>query len=90
MYKYNAVNVSICSCPFQAHRRLKSESLQKDVDLANTFEPTNMSLPRSIYDMMVKAMHLPFQWIETSSCVGPFFWSTLTEVEGKPRFRKYK
>jgi hypothetical protein len=63
-------------------------SLQKNVDLPDTFEPTNLSLPKGLYKMMVETMHLPHHWIETSSCVGPFFWSTMTEVDGRPHFRK--
>lgn len=46
-----------------------------------------MSLPKEVYEMMIDKMHLPFYWIETSSCVGPFFWSTVTELDGTPRFR---
>jgi hypothetical protein len=86
--KYDADDVGPRPVLLRAHE-LKLGSLQKNVDLANTFEPTNMSLPKEVYEMMIDKRHLPFHWIETSSCVGPFFWSTVTELDGTPRFRTY-
>lgn len=70
MHKYDADDVDPRPVLLRAHE-LKLESLQKNVDLASTFEPKNMSLPKEVYEMMIDNMHLPFHWIETSSVSAP-------------------
>ncbi|KAL5092937.1 hypothetical protein Trisim1_000666 [Trichoderma cf. simile WF8] len=51
--------------------------LQIDAQHSDTFAPRCISLPRENYSAMVQALHLPQMAIETSSVVGPFFWSTV-------------
>ncbi|KAF3073740.1 hypothetical protein CFAM422_004489 [Trichoderma lentiforme] len=51
--------------------------LQVDAQHSDTFAPRCISLPRENYSAMVQALHLPQMAIETSSVVGPFFWSTV-------------
>ena len=62
---------------------LIKNSLQKEVRQTDTFESNVLSLPKKIYEKMVKSMRLPLSWIETSSCVGPVFWSGVELVDGK-------
>jgi hypothetical protein len=62
---------------------LTGSSLQKEVKHPDTFEAHTLSLPKKQYESMVKSLKLPLSWIETSSCVGPVFWSGTTLVEGK-------
>jgi hypothetical protein len=58
-------------------------SLQKEVRQPDTFDSDVLSLPKEQYQSMVKSIKLPLSWIETSSCVGPVFWSGITSIDGK-------
>ncbi|KAH8602347.1 hypothetical protein B0O99DRAFT_606296 [Bisporella sp. PMI_857] len=48
--------------------------LQRNVVDRETFEPKRLSMQKGTYQKIIREMHLPFSWIETSSAVGPFFW----------------
>lgn len=58
-------------------------SLQKEVKHPDTFESHTLSLPKKQYENMVKSIKLPLSWIETSSCVGPVFWSGIILIDEK-------
>ncbi|PQE26113.1 Mg2+ transporter -like Zinc transport protein [Rutstroemia sp. NJR-2017a BBW] len=53
----------------------------RDID---TFEPKVLSLPKGFHQKLVEGMGLPYSWIETSSTVGPFYWSSIEENGGDP------
>jgi hypothetical protein len=63
--------------------RWPRDSLQEEVKQPDTFESNVLSLPKKIYSSMVKSMKLPLSWIETSSCVGPVFWSGTAWIDGQ-------
>lgn len=50
--------------------------------------PKVISLPKNAYASMVKVMKLPYRGIETTSVVGPFFWSSLDHNKQDPHLRK--
>ncbi|KAK4198187.1 hypothetical protein QBC40DRAFT_284259 [Triangularia verruculosa] len=51
--------------------------LQQNAKHPETFTPSYISLSHSNYTLMVRALKLPFRGIESTSVVGPFFWSSL-------------
>ncbi|KAL7931769.1 hypothetical protein V8C35DRAFT_309481 [Trichoderma chlorosporum] len=51
--------------------------LQEDASHKDTFLPKHISMSIKNYSAMIEALHLPRMAIETSSVVGPFFWSAL-------------
>ena len=61
--------------------------IQKGAKHPDTFESHTLSLPKEQYERMVKSFKLPLSWIETSSCVGPVFWSGIAKIEGKNYLR---
>ena len=67
---------------------LISLSLQENASHQDTFEPKTLSVPKEFYEKIVASMHLPLSWIETSSAVGPFFWSGLEQNGGNTYLRK--
>ena len=73
---------------FRMQKLMTCDSLQKNVKHPDTFESHTLSLPKRQYESMVKSMKLPLSWIETSSCVGPVFWSATTMIDGKQYLRK--
>jgi hypothetical protein len=53
-----------------------------------TFTPKHISLPKDKYASMVQAFKLPLKGIETTSVVGPFFWSAFDGTKKDPYLRK--
>lgn len=56
-------------------------SVQVHARQSQTFAPKHISLAKDDYKSMVRAFKLPLKAIETTSVVGPFFWSALTGDE---------
>ncbi|KAF1731831.1 hypothetical protein CRV24_008021 [Beauveria bassiana] len=50
----------------------------------DTFMPKVLSLPKDVYEQMVRVLRLPFRGIETTSVVGPFFWSSYDHDDADP------
>ncbi|OAA73871.1 Mg2+ transporter protein, CorA-like/Zinc transport protein ZntB [Cordyceps fumosorosea ARSEF 2679] len=58
--------------------------VQTDAQDKDTFMPKVLSLPKDAYEKMVRALRLPFRGIETTSVVGPFFWSSSDHDDADP------
>lgn len=65
----------------------EGRSVQKNAKDKDTFMPKVLSLPKDSYENMVRALHLPFRGVETSSVVGPFFWCALDQDDDNPHLR---
>lgn len=50
--------------------------------------PKVISLPKDAYANMVRVLKLPYRAIETTSVVGPFFWSAFDQDDDEPHLRK--
>lgn len=61
--------------------------LQQNAKQAETFAPHVISLLPEAYKKMVIAMNLPYRAIESTSCVGPFFWSAWDQDEESPHLQ---
>lgn len=61
--------------------------MQKNAKDKDTFMPKVISLSKDSYETMVRALKLPFRGIETSSVVGPFFWSAYDQDDDDPHLR---
>ncbi|EGX97118.1 hypothetical protein CCM_01777 [Cordyceps militaris CM01] len=61
--------------------RLVVQTEAKDKD---TFMPKVLSLPKDVYEQMVRVLRLPFRGIETTSVVGPFFWTSYDHDDADP------
>lgn len=61
--------------------------VQKNAKDKDTFMPKVISLPKDSYAAMVREMKLPFRGIETTSVVGPFFWSSFDQDDDDPHLR---
>ena len=59
-----------------------------DASHPDTFSPEVVSLPKDLYESMVRAMRLPPKGIETTAVVGPFFWSAFDDDDGDPHLRE--
>lgn len=70
-------------------RRLTTPSVQKNAKDKDTFTPKVISLPKDSYEDMVRALKLPFRGIETTSVVGPFFWSSFDQDDDDPHLRAF-
>jgi hypothetical protein len=62
-------------------------SLQQNAKHPETFTPHVISLRPEMYKNMVEAMNLPYRGIESTSVVGPFFWSAWDQDEENPHLR---
>lgn len=62
-------------------------SLQQNARHPETFTAHSISLNPEMYIEMMKAFYLPYAAIESTSCVGPFLWSTLDQDDDNPRLR---
>ena len=62
-------------------------SPQKNARHPETFAPLVHSMKPEDYSDMVHAMHLPTRAIESSSCVGPFFWAGMSTDKQNPCLR---
>jgi hypothetical protein len=68
--------------------KLTIPRLQKNCENSETFTPHYISLKPHVYKSMVTAFNLPYRAIESSSCVGPFFWAAWDQDESTPHLRK--
>jgi len=59
-------------------------SLQTNADKADTFSPRHISLKPEAYEEMLRTWALPLKAIESTSAVGPFFWSVLDRDSDHP------
>jgi hypothetical protein len=62
-------------------------SLQQDAKHPETFSPHVLSLEPEMYSTMIHALHLPMRAIESSSCVGPFFWAAIDQNDENTHLR---
>ena len=66
--------------------------IQKNAKHPETFSPQYISLSHDHYEAMVRGMKLPYRAIESTSAVGPFFWSSFNRDDNDPHllivFRK--
>jgi hypothetical protein len=69
---------------------LSISSLQGNAREIDTFEPKVLSLPEGFHQKLIEGMRLPYSWIETSSTVGPFYWSSIEANGGDPCLRKHQ
>ncbi|KAF5130063.1 hypothetical protein E5D57_006398 [Metarhizium anisopliae] len=60
---------------------------RKNAKDKDTFTPKVISLPKDSYEDMVRALKLPFRGIETTSVVGPFFWSSFDQDDDDPHLQ---
>ena len=63
--------------------------LQQNAKHPETFTPNYMSLTHTAYESMVRHLRLPYRGIETTSVVGPFFWSALDPDDDDPHLRMH-
>lgn len=61
--------------------------VQKNAKDKDTFMPKVLSLPKDSYASMVRLMKLPYRGIETTSVVGPFFWSSFDQDDDDPHLQ---
>ncbi|KAF5232402.1 hypothetical protein FANTH_13021 [Fusarium anthophilum] len=61
--------------------------VQKNAKHPDTFLPKVISLPPDRYSSMVRTLNLPYRGIETTSVVGPFFWSAHDQDEDEPHLQ---
>ncbi|ODA80038.1 hypothetical protein RJ55_02996 [Drechmeria coniospora] len=61
--------------------------VQKNAKDKDTFMPKVISLPKDSYESMTRVLKLPFRAIETSSVVGPFFWSAYDQDDDDPHLQ---
>ncbi|KAJ3473033.1 hypothetical protein NLG97_g10556 [Lecanicillium saksenae] len=61
--------------------------VQTDAKDKDTFMPKVLSLPKESYEQMVRVLRLPFRGIETTSVVGPFFWTSYDHDDADPHLR---
>ena len=65
----------------------KPHSLQQNAKHPDTFAPHVISLEPSVYKAMVVAFNLPYRSIESTTAVGPFFWTAWDQDEATPHLR---
>ncbi|TQW10350.1 Magnesium transport protein CorA, transmembrane region [Cordyceps javanica] len=58
--------------------------VQTEAQDKDTFMPKVLSLPKDAYEQMVRVLRLPFRGIETTSVVGPFFWTSYDHDDVDP------
>lgn len=63
--------------------------LQQNASHPDTFTPHYLSFEHLEYISMVNALHLPYRLIESTSCVGPFFWAAWDQDEENPHLRRF-
>ncbi|CAK7271827.1 hypothetical protein SEPCBS119000_004805 [Sporothrix epigloea] len=61
--------------------------LQLNASDPETFTTKHISYAHADYIDMVRKLRLPFQGIEGSSCVGPFFWAALDQDDNNPNMQ---
>ncbi|KAI1156598.1 hypothetical protein F4825DRAFT_403341 [Nemania diffusa] len=61
--------------------------VQPDVQAPETFVSDVVSLELNKYESLIRKMDLPFQGLEASTAVGPFFWWSLDEESANPKLR---
>lgn len=68
---------------------LTARSLQLNASHPETFSHHVISLRPGHYKSMVRTMNLPFRGIESTSCVGPFFWCAYDQDSENPHLRTF-
>jgi len=63
-------------------------SLQKNANHFDAFKPFVVTMKLDTYESIIEAFNLPSRSIESLSCVGTLFWSSLEEVNGRPYLRR--
>ena len=83
--------LSVLLCPLSIYTNgiLTFYRVQQKVKNPDTFSPNVISLPHHRYKKMVDALRLPYRGIETTSAVGPVFWSAFDQDEETPHLRKF-
>ncbi|CAM1505370.1 Fc.00g110070.m01.CDS01 [Cosmosporella sp. VM-42] len=61
--------------------------IQKNAQDKDTFMPKVISLSKDAYESMVRELRLPFRAIESTSVVGPFFWSAFDQDDEDPHLQ---
>ncbi|KAI3329532.1 hypothetical protein F4824DRAFT_516836 [Ustulina deusta] len=61
--------------------------VQSEVHKPETFAPDVVSLEVSQYESLIRKMQLPFQGLEASTAVGPFFWWSLDMESENPKLQ---
>ncbi|KAE8444945.1 hypothetical protein EG329_014072 [Mollisiaceae sp. DMI_Dod_QoI] len=61
--------------------------LQQNAQDAETFTPRVLSLRPEPYRRMIQAFHLSMRAIESTSCVGPFFWAAIDQDDENPHLQ---
>ncbi|KAI9162756.1 Mg2+ transporter protein, CorA-like/Zinc transport protein ZntB [Paramyrothecium foliicola] len=61
--------------------------MQHNANHADTFRPNCISLPTSCYEDMFDVFRLPKSSVETSSAVGPVFWSSFDHDDDDPHLQ---
>ncbi|KAH8815605.1 hypothetical protein F5884DRAFT_772905 [Xylogone sp. PMI_703] len=61
--------------------------LQQNAQHPETFTPHVISLKPEMYKSMVEIMNLPYRGIESTSVVGPFFWSAYDQDDENPHLQ---
>lgn len=64
-------------------------SVQPELSEPETFAPNVVSLDVEKYESLVRKFQLPFQSLEASTAVGPFFWWCLDTESANPKLRKH-
>lgn len=83
----HSIDVSVTDSEEITVTKLTTRSLQLNAKHPETFSHHTLSLKPRHYKSMVTAMNLPFRGIETTSCVGPFFWCAYDQDEVNPHLR---
>ncbi|RFU33233.1 hypothetical protein B7463_g3112, partial [Scytalidium lignicola] len=61
--------------------------LQQNAQHPETFTPHVISMKPEMYKSMVETMNLPYRAIESTSAVGPFFWSAYDQDDENPHIQ---
>ncbi|KAG9236685.1 hypothetical protein BJ875DRAFT_371599 [Amylocarpus encephaloides] len=61
--------------------------LQKDAKHPDTFSPQHISFTSQQYKSMIEVLNLPYRSIESTTCVGPFFWAAWDQNEEDPHLQ---
>lgn len=72
----------------ETDRGYDARSVQMNAKQNETFTPKHISLPKDKYESMMLAFNLPLKAVETTSVVGPFFWSALAGDRESPYLRE--
>jgi hypothetical protein len=77
-----------CSTRIFVNTAYQIHSIQSEVQEPETFASDVVSLEVGKYESLIRKMRLPFQGLEASTAVGPFFWWSLDTESTHPQLRK--